>query len=246
MNYYNVRMDLVRLLVTAQDDRDEAFQASQQALAQMERDDPVKFINDLLGVLNPPNDQRPAVFLALVLLQHAFQGQIIEYSPEHSFLESRLGPETDARILDTTLSFFVNPYTPIRNMAVSLFCSVASTQTKRPDLRLKERLLTFLERRRDFRVYGCHDEALQAGVLSFAPVEGDCETLCAQLAEAGFALRGGYHCAPFAHRTAGTLEGGTVRFSASAFNTMEETAALCRRLGQGGPPKTAEEKFTIS
>ena len=138
-------MDLVRLLVTAQDDRDEAFQASQQVLAQMERDDPVKFINDLLGVLNPPNDQRPAVFLALVLLQHAFQGQIIEYSPEHSFLESRLGPETDARILDTTLSFFVNPYTPIRNMAVSLFCSVASTQTKRPDLRLKERLLQPLE-----------------------------------------------------------------------------------------------------
>ncbi len=117
---------------------------------------------------------------------------------------------------------------------------------RRHEWRLKERLLTFLERRRDFRVYGCHDEALQAGVLSFAPVEGDCETLCAQLAEAGFALRGGYHCAPFAHRTAGTLEGGTVRFSASAFNTMEETAALCRRLGQGGPPKTAEEKFTIS
>ena len=49
-----------------------------------------------------------------------------------------------------------------------------------------------------------------------------------------------------ADRTAGTLEGGTVRFSASAFNTMGETAALCRALGRGGPPKTAGEKFTIS
>ena len=117
---------------------------------------------------------------------------------------------------------------------------------RRHEWQLKERLFAFLEGRRDFRVYGCHDEALQAGVLSFAPAKGDCEILCTQLAEAGFALRGGYHCAPYAHRTAGTLEGGTVRFSASAFNTMGETAALCRALGRGGPPKTAGEKFTIS
>ena len=32
-------------------------------------------------------------------------------------------------------------------------------------------------------------------------------------------LRAGLHCAPVAHRTAGTLETGTVRASVSAFNT---------------------------
>lgn len=112
--------------------------------------------------------------------------------------------------------------------------------------RLKEQLLTFLEGRQDFRVYGCHDEALQAGVLSFAPVEGDCESLCDRLAEEGFALRSGFHCAPFAHRTAGTIQGGTIRFSASAFNSQRETAALCHALGRGGTTKTRGEKFTIS
>ena len=44
------------------------------------------------------------------------------------------------------------------------------------------------------------------------------------MAEAGFALRGGFHCAPFAHQSAGTLRSGTVRFSVSAFNTADEVA----------------------
>ena len=42
------------------------------------------------------------------------------------------------------------------------------------------------------------------------------------LAEAGVAVRAGMHCAPLAHRTAGTLDSGTVRLSFSAFNTPEE------------------------
>lgn len=124
--------------------------------------------------------------------------------------------------------------------------SLGLSRIRRHEWRLKEQLLTFLERRQDFQAYGCHDEALQAGVLSFTPAGSDCETLCAQLAEEGFALRGGFHCAPFAHRSAGTLEGGTVRFSVSAFNTLGETAALCRTLGQGTAPKSGVEKFTIS
>jgi cysteine desulfurase/selenocysteine lyase len=36
------------------------------------------------------------------------------------------------------------------------------------------------------------------------------------------ATRPGLHCAPMAHKTLGTLEQGTVRFSFGYFNTMEE------------------------
>ena len=43
-----------------------------------------------------------------------------------------------------------------------------------------------------------------------------------ELAERGIAVRAGIHCAPFAHRTAGTLETGTVRLSVSDFNTPAE------------------------
>ncbi len=64
----------------------------------------------------------------------------------------------------------------------------------------------------------------QAGVLSFAARGWDVEDLGEALAQAGVAVRAGLHCAPLAHRTAGTFETGTVRLSVSAFNTKEEIA----------------------
>ena len=42
------------------------------------------------------------------------------------------------------------------------------------------------------------------------------------LAEQGVAIRAGLHCAPLAHRSAGTLQTGTLRISVSDFNTPEE------------------------
>ena len=48
------------------------------------------------------------------------------------------------------------------------------------------------------------------------------------LGEGGIAVRSGLHCAPLAHRTAATLESGTVRASFSAFNTPREADALAR------------------
>ena len=49
-----------------------------------------------------------------------------------------------------------------------------------------------------------------------------------QLAARGIAVRAGLHCAPVAHRTAGTLETGTVRLSLSPFNTDAEIARAAR------------------
>lgn len=54
--------------------------------------------------------------------------------------------------------------------------------------------------------------AHQAGTVSFLP-PGDGEVLAQALAEQGIAVRAGLHCAPLAHRSAGTLETGTVRVS---------------------------------
>lgn len=62
----------------------------------------------------------------------------------------------------------------------------------------------------------------QTGVLSVTAEGRDCEALAQDLAERGTAVRAGLHCAPLAHRTAGTLDTGTVRLSLSDFNTPEE------------------------
>ena len=67
----------------------------------------------------------------------------------------------------------------------------------------------------------------QAGVLSVRHESMDCETVCALLAEKGIAVRGGLHCAPLAHGTAGTLDTGTVRLSFSPFTKLREVEKAC-------------------
>ena len=70
------------------------------------------------------------------------------------------------------------------------------------------------------------DEKRQAGVLSFTVSGMQPEQVAEQMASRGVALRAGLHCAPFAHRTAGTLPDGTVRMSVSAFNRAFEIDAM--------------------
>lgn len=80
----------------------------------------------------------------------------------------------------------------------------------------------------------------QTGVVSFRAAGWDCEELGEALASRGIALRAGLHCAPLAHRTAGTLETGTVRFSPSVFNRRQEVDVLAREaaaiVGQTAKP----------
>ena len=79
---------------------------------------------------------------------------------------------------------------------------------------------------RGMRVLSMPNLSDQAGILSVIPEEMDAEVLGSEMAERGIALRAGFHCAPLAHRTAGTLKTGTVRLSVSDFNTFDE-ACLC-------------------
>ena len=59
-----------------------------------------------------------------------------------------------------------------------------------------------------------------------------CSAIGAGLAEQGIAVRTGLHCAPAAHRTAGTLKTGTVRVSVSDFNTTGEISAFLDAMGR--------------
>ena len=66
------------------------------------------------------------------------------------------------------------------------------------------------------------EDRAQLGTLSFLIEAEDCELTAARLGRHGAAVRAGLHCAPLAHRTAGTIATGTVRVSFSYFNTGEE------------------------
>lgn len=77
-----------------------------------------------------------------------------------------------------------------------------------------------LRRKDGYRVF--YDRHGHQPVLSAMPLKTDPETLADYLAQHGVAVRAGLHCAPLAHLTAGTIKTGTVRFSASVFNTTGE------------------------
>lgn len=73
----------------------------------------------------------------------------------------------------------------------------------------------------------------QSGLFSLVIDDMDCEVAAEQLARHDIAVRAGLHCAPLAHQSAGTIGTGTVRFSFSAFNSMEQVeqaAAVLRRI----------------
>jgi selenocysteine lyase/cysteine desulfurase len=76
------------------------------------------------------------------------------------------------------------------------------------------------------RVFKSEYEYCQAGVLSFVVEGSPSETIGDELSARGIYVRAGLHCAPLAHKTAGTLPAGTVRMSVSWFNTKRDISAL--------------------
>ena len=71
-------------------------------------------------------------------------------------------------------------------------------------------------------LYAADRNDCQLGVLSITPKEGNCETLGQLLSDHDFAVRTGFHCAPIAHKIAGTYNTGTVRISLSALTPKED------------------------
>ena len=93
---------------------------------------------------------------------------------------------------------------------------------------LAQRLTAQLRAQPRLEVFASPDPACQTAVLSVRCRDMDSELLAQKLARYGIAVRAGLHCAPVAHRTAGTLESGTVRLSLSPFNTDAEIARTAR------------------
>ena len=89
-----------------------------------------------------------------------------------------------------------------------------------------------LSRLPEVQVYAAQGAGVQTGVLSFRLPQKDPGWVAEALSRRGIAVRAGLHCAPLAHRSAGTLPEGTVRLSFSAFNTAAQVEEFARLLGQ--------------
>lgn len=82
----------------------------------------------------------------------------------------------------------------------------------------------------DIKGIKIHDEQHRGSVLLFSAEGIDADDLGGELSRRGFCLRTGYHCAPLAHRSLGTPEGGALRASFGLFNTTDEVDSLCDTL----------------
>ncbi|SHJ39114.1 cysteine desulfurase family protein [Geosporobacter subterraneus DSM 17957] len=88
---------------------------------------------------------------------------------------------------------------------------------------LTEYFLKQLKKIQGIVLYGPQDHRKQAAVISLNLGEEDSSEVSYVLDQVfDIAVRSGLHCAPMAHKTIGTFEQGTVRFSIGYFNTRED------------------------
>lgn len=90
---------------------------------------------------------------------------------------------------------------------------------------LMKMLADGIRKKKHYRVF---EGEGNSSVLSVVPENGNVEDLADYLATRGVAVRAGLHCAPLAHISAGTDKTGTLRFSASVFNTESEVDILLK------------------
>jgi len=80
-----------------------------------------------------------------------------------------------------------------------------------------------LEQIKQIQVYGPCDPKLQVPVVSINVKDQDSSEIAFILDKVfDIASRSGLHCSPQAHKTIGTLNQGTVRFSFSMYNTIDD------------------------
>ncbi len=78
-------------------------------------------------------------------------------------------------------------------------------------------------------------ESRGSGIISFVHESLSPSALAERLDGAGVAVRSGYHCAPLAHRTIASPDGGTVRIGLGASNTLSECEHFLKRLDKITP-----------
>ena len=80
-----------------------------------------------------------------------------------------------------------------------------------------------LEEAEDIRIVGKKYDLNRTGVVSIQTLKKELSEAAYELdANYGIMTRVGLHCAPSAHETVGTLDGGTVRFSFSPYTTEQD------------------------
>jgi cysteine desulfurase family protein len=109
------------------------------------------------------------------------------------------------------------------NAGVRYILKRGTEEIRQYEVSLTEKLIRGLKEISGVTVYGKNNSEEQAAVVSFNIKNQSPSDIGLKLDE-GYDImcRVGLHCSPSAHRTIGTFPAGTVRFSMSIFNTVQE------------------------
>ena len=97
------------------------------------------------------------------------------------------------------------------------------------------RFVRELQNNRNIMIYR-NPQSSYVPIVSFNAAGIPSEELAGKLAEHGYCLRAGFHCASLAHTQLGT-ETGTVRFAPSAFSTESDAVSLAKLINNIGNHK---------
>jgi len=105
---------------------------------------------------------------------------------------------------------------------------------RRHEQQLTARLLDGFQSLKNVTIHGPRDALHQVGVVSIV-IDGYDPQEVATTLDAAYSIqvRSGFHCAPLMHASQGTNhQGGTVRFSIGAFNTIEQIDHAIQAVGE--------------
>lgn len=106
---------------------------------------------------------------------------------------------------------------------IKYILDIGMKRIRRHEEELTEYMLKELEKIDKVKIYGPKDAKKQSAVISINIGDLDSSEVSYILDEAfDIAVRSGLHCAPLAHKTLGTFEQGTVRFSIGYFNKKQD------------------------
>ncbi len=105
--------------------------------------------------------------------------------------------------------------------------NIGTEKIKTHEYKLYEKLYNGLKTNKNIKIYAENPDVYSyMPVLSFNFNNVPSSKAVEVLNQSGFALRGGLHCSPMAHKSIGTLPYGTIRASISVFNNFKEIEAF--------------------
>jgi len=114
---------------------------------------------------------------------------------------------------------------------IAFICTEGVKAIRQKELALTQAFLEEAGSLKGLRLYGPKDPEKRTAVVSFN-IDGlvPSETAMRLDEDYGILCRPGLHCAPLAHRTAGTFPQGTVRFSFGYYNTLDQVRRAVRAI----------------